>query len=228
MGAKSRHFERWYSEYWAQTWYRNTYLVNRPQEIARERFGERDWNNVYDSGCNFACIAMMAGIDPARLAALLARRRFFTPDRQTLARDMAGRSVFLVWDRNEPATRSSSLSVSDVWDHRLRRRMAVRVQFVEKSVAMRYVEGAALVEDAHRQGLHVICGPDEHSHLVAGRTRAGHFYLWDPDDTEITVEDSLAGRFKLRDLFRIYDDEPIEFWRYRVTRTFQRKRPKVG
>ena len=57
-----------YPRYHAQSFYRNTFLVNRPQEIARAEKSDREWNNLAESGCHFTCLAMIAGVDPATLA----------------------------------------------------------------------------------------------------------------------------------------------------------------
>ncbi len=57
-----------YPRYHAQSFYRNTFLVNRPQEIARAEKSDHEWNNIAESGCHFTCMAMIGGVDPATLA----------------------------------------------------------------------------------------------------------------------------------------------------------------
>jgi hypothetical protein len=225
MGApKGGRIERWYEEYWAQSWYRNTYLVRRPRQIARQVANERDWNNVYDSGCNFTCLAMILGLDPARLASELGRQRFFLGDREAMARDLCGRLVPLVWDQNEPLMRFRTIRLRRLWMPRLGRRVTLTLRHVGQELTFDYAEGMRIVRAARRRGHHVIAGAWDHSHLVAGRA-GGDFYLWDPDDTSVSVEDSLAGRLKLRDLFDFYaGDEPIEFWCYAVERLVHRER----
>src|SRR4051812_43721821 len=104
---------RWYDRYESQCWYKNTFLVNKPTEIARATGGFREWNNVYGSGCNFVCISIMLGLNPAYLASLLATQRFFKPDRWTAARLLAcaaqGRRAYLVWDDTRPYPIGESL-----------------------------------------------------------------------------------------------------------------------
>jgi hypothetical protein len=224
MGADRQgqpRFECWYDEYWAQSWYRNTYLVNRPQQIAREIRGERDWNDIYDAGCNFVCVSTILGIDPARLAAELAVQRFFKPDRGNDARDIAGRIVPLVWDQSEPSVRVKRITVRHVWLPKIKRRATLTLRFVAEELTFDHRDGQRIVAAAHRRGEHVIAGARDHSHLVAGRTK-DDFYLWDPDDTSVAVEDSLAGRLTLRSLFNFYVDQPIEFWRYTLERRIER------
>jgi hypothetical protein len=217
--VSARQIERWYAQYWAQSWYRNTYLVEHPRQIGRQRGGERDWNNIHDSGCNFTCIAMMVGIDPARLASELGgRKQFFKPDRETPGRTLDGRRRALVWDCNAPHARLRSFALSGVWLAELGRRATLRVQFVAEELTFDHKEGCRIVRAARRRREHVIAGASDHSHLVAGRI-AGDFYLWDPDETSVLVECSLAGRIRLADLFAYYvAREPIAFWRYRVER----------
>lgn len=224
MAKRPRALECWYRQYWAQSWYRNTYLVNRPDQIARQINDERDWNNVYDSGCNFVCLAMILGIDPARLAAELAAQRFFAADRSTRARDISGKIVPLVWDQNAPQ-RGQAIRLKHLWLPSIARRVTLTLRFVGEELTFDHKEGSRIVARARRRGEHVVAGSREHSHLVAGRTREGDFYLWDPDDTSVAVEDSLAGRLTLASLFRYYAHEPIEFWRYAVNRRIERARP---
>ena len=57
-----------YPRYHAQSFYRNTFLVDKPQQIARAEKSDREWNNLAESGCHFTCLAMIAGVDPATLA----------------------------------------------------------------------------------------------------------------------------------------------------------------
>ena len=57
-----------YPRYHAQSFYRNTFLVDKPQQIARAEKSDREWNNLAESGCHFTCLAMIAGVDPALLA----------------------------------------------------------------------------------------------------------------------------------------------------------------
>ena len=208
--------ERWYFEYWAQTWYRNTFLVRWPGQIGREIGKPRDWNNVHDSGCNFVCVAMILGIEPARLASHLSRRRYFAADRGSRGLTLAGRVGGLVWDQNRPHESDRTMRVAGVWDTRRGRRVTFTLRFVAAETAREHAEGVRIVARARQRGEHVICGPQEHAHLVAGR-RGRDFYVWDPDETTIAVEDSLAGRFGLRRLFALNASEPIEFWRYELT-----------
>src|SRR5258706_14854896 len=96
----------WYGRYESQCWYTNTFLVNRPSEIARATGGFREWNNVYGSGCNFVCVSTMLGLNPAYLASLLATQNFFRPDKWTPARPLRPQAptqkTYLVWDDTRP------------------------------------------------------------------------------------------------------------------------------
>ncbi|HZZ92999.1 MAG TPA: hypothetical protein VFE23_10575 [Usitatibacter sp.] len=216
-------FERWYAQYWAQSWYRNTYLVRHPRQIAREIRGERDWNNVYDAGCNFTCLAMMLGIDPARLASELAPTTFFRAERGNVGRNVAGENAPLVWDQNEPQLYTRRLELRRVWLPQLGCRATLTLRYVGQELTFEHREALAIVRAARRRREHIVTGASDHSHLVAGRAD-DDFYLWDPDDTEVPVERSLAGRIRLADLFRTYVGQPIEFWRYTVQRKLHRER----
>jgi hypothetical protein len=88
------------------------------------------------------------------------------------------------------------------------------VTFISSKAVRTYRDGEKLVSAVHASGDHIICGPEAHSYLVAG-TVGDDFVIWDPDDTQVSVEQNLAGGLTLRDLFRQFTGEPIEFWRYR-------------
>ena len=87
-----------YPRYHAQSFYRNTFLVNRPQEIARAEKSDREWNNLAESGCHFTCLAMIAGVDPATLADAAIKKGYYQPDKDLPARALDGKHGPLVWD----------------------------------------------------------------------------------------------------------------------------------
>jgi hypothetical protein len=218
MGLRRSTKTCWYQQFWAQTWYRNTYLVRHPRQIGRAIADERDWNNIYDSGCNFVCMAMIMGIDPARLATELMVTDFFRPDRECLARRIDGSRGGLVWDQNVPQAGTGPIRLGRIWEPRLGRRISLELEFAGEDITFDHAAGKRIVRDARRRGEHIVAGARDHSHLVAGRIGAD-FYLWDPDDTSVAIEYSLAGRLTLAELFAHYDGrEPIEFWRYRMRR----------
>ena len=207
----------WYRQYWAQTWYRNTFLVNQPHQIARSTIVERDWNNIHDSGCNFVCLAMIINIDPAMLASLLSEANFFAADKTLPAKYLTGKKGLLVWDINEPGL-NQAIHLHEFWHCALRKRVSISLSLVQLVHSMDYPSGRKVVERALKQHHHVVCGPSEHSHLVAGK-KGGDYIIWDPDDSEKNVEDTLKGRFTLNDLYDDYPDEPIEFWIYKLNVT---------
>lgn len=219
----------WYPRYESQCWYTNTFLVNRFREIGRAAGEMREWNNIYGSGCNFVCIAMMLGLNPAYLASLLAAQRFFRADRSTPARLLAGsvggRSAqYLVWDDNRPYPEGDVLEIQRFW-HPYRGRTTCRLRLLAIKTARTLSAANAVIAAARRARQHVICGYDDHSHLVAGMARGGYF-LWDPVSDErhwhfrLAVEDNVAGRYSLRRFFltrrrqREFRGLPVQFWIY--------------
>lgn len=204
----------WYREYWGQTWYKNTFLVREPRQIGQARGGEREWNNIHGSGCNFTCLAMIAGIDPARLASELSyQKRFFSADRTLTSRYVSGKVAGLVWDQNKPHERLQCVTLENVWHNHYMRRVSIELCFRGASSTKCPRQGSQFVAEIHRRGNHIICGTHEHSHLVAGSVN-GEYYLWDPDESAVEVERSLAGKLRLIDLFRNNRNVPIEFWEY--------------
>lgn len=204
----------WYEEYWAQTWYGNTFLVRRPDQIAQAIKSNREWNNLSDSGCHFTCLAMIVGIDPARLASTLSSDKYFFADRSLPAKQVTGKTGGLVWDQNEPHSRQKSIVLKGIWHSRLRRSTSITIRFINKTSTKNYVEAKKLVAALHEKGRHVICGPEDHSLLIAG-TIGDDFFVWDPDHANIPVKKILEGRITLRKMFsEFYKDQPIEIWEY--------------
>lgn len=206
---------RWYRWYWAQTWYRNTYLVNRPEDIGRTTGNHPEWNNIHDSGCHFTCLAMIVGIDPARLASELRDRTYFLPDESLPAKllNPATSSEGLVWDQNAPHKNLRSISIENLWNHQFGRRVSITLSYVGRSSTDNYESANARVSDVRSRGNHLICGPADHSYLVAGNLD-GEYFLWDPDGSATSVEQNLQGRMTLQKLFRTCRDKKIELWEY--------------
>lgn len=211
----SKDQDNWYPEYFAQTWYKNTFLVQDPNQIARTTGPESEWNNIFDSGCNFVCLAMILGIDPARLASELAKQSYFREDADLPARTLRGKPCDLVWDQNVPNEEVRSIQLTNFWHSGLMRRVSVTISLVEVHTSKSYAEGRRIASKLHRRKRHVVCGPEAHSHLLAGTGPDGYF-VWDPDDTQRSVEENLGGQVTLRRLFHENKSEPIEFWEYQA------------
>lgn len=214
--------ESWYEEYWSQNWYKNTFLVSKPQQIAKVNKAKGEWNNIAESGCHFTCLAMIVGIDPARLASELSSKKYFLPDPKLQANRLSDTTGGLVWDQNAPHSELKSVVLENIWHSRLRSETSVEIRFIKISSTTNHTAGKKLVTEFHEQGLHVICGPDTHSLLVAGTT-GKDFFLWDPDSSPsgTSIQKSLEGQFTLQELFNLNKDEPIEFWAYQVELTLQ-------
>ena len=208
--------EQWYGEYFAQTWYKNTFLIRKPSQIGRVVDGDREWNNIYDSGCNFTCLAMIIGVDPARLASELSSHKYFYSDATLRTKYLTGKYGGLVWDQNAPNERLKTIVIDNFWHPKFDRRIKINLSFQGIEKIKNVSEGEGIVKAARKDGFHTIVGPREHSHLVAGVVDNG-YYLWDPDDSaERSIEDFLQGKMRLSHIFDYYKGEPIEFWKYRL------------
>lgn len=206
--------DSWYPSYFSQTWYVNTFLVRRANQIAQAVAGDREWNNICDSGCNFTCLAMILGVDPARLASELRNQNYFYADAGLPAKRLDGTRGGLVWDQNAPHKGLRSVSINNFWHSSLMRRVSLTLSFLDVSSTDDYEKGCDLVSAIRARGNHVVCGSQEHSQLVAGETTGGGYFLWDPDGSEMTVEENLAGDFTLQKLFSDNPGTQIEFWEY--------------
>lgn len=205
--------ELWYPQYWAQTWYRNTFLVNYPQEIGQAIEGGREWNNLHDSGCHFTCMAMIAGIDPAHLASELSAQQYFHADSSLPAKNFDGRYNGLTWDRNYPNQSGTQIVIDNIWHPLLNKRTTITIQLMEIQQANTIEVANRIVADAREKGWHIICGTTEHSCLVAG-IRNGKYFIWDPDTEEGMVENILAGEVLMEEIFSSYPARMIELWCY--------------
>lgn len=204
---------QFYEEYFSQRWYTNTFMVRTPRQIARVVDGEREWNNIADSGCHFVCLAMIVGMDPARLATTLASRRYFYAEAGTVAARLDGRLGGLVSDDNAPNAKRPFITLGKCWHSLWRRPVTITLALVSIESVVDQETARRLVARARRDGLHVVCGPAEHSVLVAGQI-GRDYYLWDPDANTKTLGRHLRGAYRLEKLFA--KRETIEFWLYRA------------
>ena len=184
-----------YPRYHAQSFYRNTFLVDRPQEIARAEKSDREWNNIAESGCHFTCMAMIGGVDPATLADAAIKQGYYQPDKDLPARALDGQRGPLVWDQNVPAKKGESFTFPKVW-HAGQGRQIVGLaeelihgqgRLVDLEFVCRRWDDYLSLKDATRlinaailQGRHVVSGSFEHSVLIAGLSDDGPL-VWDPD-----------------------------------------------
>lgn len=155
---------------------------------------------------------MAIGIDPAYFASELASyRNFFTCDRTIPAVTLAKKTLGLVWDQNRPRI-GEQLQLNSIWIHN-RSRKSVAVQLVKVISTAERAIACQIVKEAHEAGQHIICGPDDHSALVAGRTDTGEYYLWDPDPEGIDIGGVLEGKITLGSVVK----GQIEFWLYKIS-----------
>ena len=169
-----------YPRYHAQSFYRNTFLVDRPQEIARAEKSNREWNNIAESGCHFTCMAMIGCVDPALLADAAIKQGYYQPDKDLPARALDGQRGPLVWDQNVPAKKGESFTFPKVW-HAGQGRL-VDLEFVCRrwDDYLSLKDATRLINAAILQGRHVVSGSFEHSVLIAGLSDDGPL-VWDPD-----------------------------------------------
>ena len=181
----------WYpsENYKSQTWYRNTFLVKRFSHIAKVVSGSENkgWNNMADSGCHFACLAMIIGCDPAYLASVLSTVRpdYFRFDpSQKAVRLNDQKAIEFVWDMNKPHTVDRPVHIPNLW---LGQKGFADVTVVLKTVSkiINYPTVVKEIAALRRKRLHIICGEAAHSMLVAGYQQ-GSYRLWEPDTSMLT------------------------------------------
>lgn len=213
--------KNWYQNYWSQAWYKRSYLVNAHEEIGRATVNDKEWNNIDESGCNFTCLAMIVGIDPAYLTTTLLGKDFFLPDASLPATYLNRSKGGLVWDRNRPCKPGASVTTNPFWHPGRQQRVEATISFhgiVTKTRDL--AEARRAIESIRAAGRHVIFGPTSHSHLVAGVAHDDYF-VWDPDDEDQDWSGKCIpkGELSLADVFAAYPDRRMkfEFWDYGVT-----------
>jgi hypothetical protein len=214
--------EDWYKNYWAQTWYRNTFLVRHPNQIGRAICNDKEWNNVRESGCHLTCLAMIINIDPGRMAAILSYLpKFFEEDIGIKAKTLGGKLGGLVWDQNRPC-RNQAIELRDIWQHGSRKKISIKLILKKISKTNDAQKANKIIGEARRKGRHVICGTDTHSNLVSGKIQ-DQFFIWDPNpegdhgDGKWPLREIVAGNVTIETLFKFYQPKKIEFWQYEVT-----------
>ena len=218
----------WYHEFWAQNWYKNTFLVHDPVDIARAIRGDKEWNNIHDSGCHFTCLAMIIGLDPARLASELSSNEeadYFCEDTDIKAIDLGSNRTNLVWDQNKPNTKAKPIKLKNIWltsskdSKPIRARGDVTLKYIGFTKTKKYDKAVDTVKRIEKEGHHIICGPSDHSILIAGE-KGDDYFLWDPDiscDEVGNVQKAMNGSYTLRQLFEDNKSQgAIEFWEYKL------------
>lgn len=214
--------KNWYERYESQCWYDNTFLVNDFRQIARVLNGDREWNNIKDSGCNFTCIAMILGINPAHLASEIRKQDpgFFQVDRSLKTKKLNGTEGFLVWDKNAPHKKRSKLILENII-HPTKGKTDLNLQFIKIEKTSDIEQAKDIIKKARKNGQEIICGYDDHSRLVAG-SKAGTYFLWDPDTVETDWQKNINGEYTIDWFFNEYKDlkeyknKEAEFWHYSV------------
>ena len=169
-----------YPRFHAQSFYRNTFLVDRPRQIARAEAADREWNNIAESGCHFSCLAMIAGVDPASLADAAIGSGYYRPDDELPARALDGRRGPLVWDQNVPARKGQAFAFRRVWHPERRALVELDFRCRRWKDHLPLKEATRLAHAAILEGRHVVSGSFEHSVLIAGLSADGPL-VWDPD-----------------------------------------------
>ncbi|MBZ0254340.1 MAG: hypothetical protein K8I02_13445 [Candidatus Methylomirabilis sp.] len=173
------------------------------------------WNSVEDCGCNFVCLAMIIGVDPAYLASTLSAGGFFEADP-----DFGG----LPSDMDKPEV-GKSIEFGELWLPEIQRACKVELRRVpgetgDEVSADSVRRARSVLKGELAKSRHVVCGPEHHSVLVAGRTTAD-FFLFDPDledGREWTPGGMWAGHYLFTDMCRneIKDTGRVEFFLYEL------------
>jgi hypothetical protein len=113
------------------------------------------------------------------------------------------------------------MTIPMFWHNHRGRKTQVKVKFIECKDTRDENKGNRIVTKARQQKLDVICGPCNHSLLVAGQVDA-NFFVWDPNpsdecgDGKWKIKTILEGKVTLQRMFRKYSSN-IEFWTYKTT-----------
>ncbi|MEY8200111.1 MAG: hypothetical protein RPS47_12780 [Colwellia sp.] len=211
----------WYDRYESQCWYKNTYLVQEPNQISQVIKGDKEWNNIYGSGCNFVCLSMILGVNPAYLSsALMEKNGYFEEDKRLKSKNLKNNSTLLVWDQNKPNKHLKEVTLKKI-HHPVKGVSDVTIKFEKVEFENDIVKAKILIAKHKSDGKHIICGHEDHSRLVAG-TNKGEYFLWDPDLDSTDLEKNLAGDHSLEWFYELYskEDEYInkkaQYWIYSI------------
>lgn len=216
--------EKWY-KYESQCWYRNTFLVNRPSEISFATTQDNTgWNNIYDAGCHFVCLAMIIGINPAYLASTLGENKnHFKEDDGIDSLFLNGTEGLLIWDQNKPDKKNQELILKSM-QHPEYGFTDINIKLIDKKYTNDEKLASDIIRSARSKSRHVICGYDDHSRLVAG-INSNKFFLWDPDTSTFPknkgLKKHLNGDYDLEKFYLEYErsiekEEVAEYLIYSV------------
>ena len=200
--------EFWYKEYYCQSWYPQTYVVNNILEIVRYKEKENDKeiveNSIKHCGCHLTCYAMMVNIDPARLAGAcsMSKKKKGLGQFKKSKKDEFDVKSWVV--TKEPKTRldikkpvkitwhmpwSFSVPIQVIDNGRKHRKMhtceySFMISHDHASKPKNFLDLKDLntfIRKHKSKNTAIIVGPVDHSLLVAGTNRQGDYFVWDPD-----------------------------------------------
>ena len=200
--------EFWYKEYYCQSWYPQTYVVNKTTEISRykENRNEKDVaeNTIKNCGCHLTCYAMMVNIDPARLAGACSLSKRLKGSGR-FRRSKKDEFQIKSWFVTEGLQTSLKTQKPEAVTWQMPWSFSVPIQVIDNSGKHRRMgncEYSFMVTHDHAskqksfldlkdlntfirkhksKNTAIIVGPKDHSLLVAGTNCQGEHFVWDPD-----------------------------------------------
>jgi len=201
--------EKWYENYESQCWYNNTYLIKEASNISYATIdGKKCWNNINDSGCHFVCLAMIIGINPAYLSSALGENKnYFKEDTTIDSLYINGTEGSLIWDQNKPDKENPEIELKNIF-HPKYGLTDVVIKCIDIKKTNNENKANSIINTAHSNDMHVICGYEDHSRLVAG-INCYKYFLWDPDTSSFPdnkgLKNHLNGEYNLEKFYSEYE-----------------------
>jgi hypothetical protein len=204
----------WYNKnnYKSQNWYTTTFLVHHFKDIAKGYSQDHSWsgwNNIQESGCHFTCLSMMAGIDHAYFAPKLRenKKHYFLSDKSFKAKRLNSTDVTsFVWDKNSPSSIDSEIKITKAFtsSHGF---CNIIIKLKSLSEAYLLDEAIKKILEARKNNCHIICGPEDHSFLIAGKNKNNEVLVWEPDTSTMShkqVTQMIDSGINLKKMFKNY------------------------
>ncbi|MBP6735714.1 MAG: hypothetical protein KA142_13705 [Chromatiaceae bacterium] len=201
----------WYENhhYQSQNWCSSTFLVHRFKDISRAKNGNKEWNNVEESGCHFTCFSMIIGVNPAYLVTKLrsTKKRYFLSDKYIPSlRINSNEETHLVWDKNRPSTINEKVQIKELFVPQIGF-VNLSIKLIESFESASESETSKWIGRQRNMKRHIIAGPESHSFLVAGLDCDNKPLVWDPDTKGMSITEikkMIDNGLKIQLIFKKY------------------------
>jgi hypothetical protein len=161
---------------------------------------------------------MILGVNPAYLASKLRenKKHYFLSDNSLDAKRLnSDESTKLVWDKNRPSKEGEVIEIKNI---NIPCHGFCNIELKLKSWKQSHDLNIVIdwILKAKKKGLHIICGPKDHSFIIVGNSNKNDLLVWDPDTSSMNIREiqrMIEGGLELTKVandYKISESNPLQ------------------